>query len=826
MDAARCLTAGEEAGNDLTLGADDLGLGVDLDTAHRVVDARGDLDRIERGNGEILVHALAAEFLILALGDGGVPGLHGLHKVLRGLIVHPHGLGELLIGLTCHGIAAGDKLLRQRNLVHQLLIEDDEGIGAGLLQLSLGDHIAPVHIVDKTLALGVHQDGTVAAERLRNQQAVGLDHGRVELNLLHIDGGSADRLSHQDTVAGRAGMVGGDRVGKARIKARHQFKVCTEAAGRKHDRLGLHGVEMLGILGLHADNLAILHQDLGRAGVEHHVHTQLLDLVLELIDEVLADRETALRLMQVLAALGTAGGLNLRQRSADGIQPVNGFGAVLGKGANQIGIGQVVAETERILNVVFHGAVGQAERFLILGIGSVHAALGAQAVAAHHGHFLQDEDIGPLLGGAHRSRQTGAAGTDDQHVTLKLNLGLLRRGLLSRFRCGGGEVCGIDAGLGQGRGNGGLDRVGGHGRTGDTVDLHTLGGDDLRGQLLHGHGADALGLVVLGDFNGVDAAFVRDDLNHHVLTEDAGRLRRQGLGPFRRGRRSLFRRRGFLSGFSSFLCSLSFRRWLFRSQETGLGQRLGHSGLDGVGGHRRTGDAVDLDALRFDDLAGQLVHSHGADALGLVVLHNGHRIDLIGVGHDLNHHVLAEHAGLGNGIGLGTLGDLHRGRSGLFRSLLDHFFHLGLRRGFHKAGLDQGLGHSALDGVGGHRRPGDAIHLNTLRLDDLAGQLLRRNAAEFRRLAMLHDLDGIDAVRIRHSLHLHFAEDALRRRRIGLCRIGNLGTVSLRVQVAQYNIRDQRDDQEQAAEDPNGIQLLVLHAPSSTSYLGNGYILF
>ena len=128
-------------------------------------------------------------------------------------------------------------------------------------------------------------------------------------------------------------------------------------------------------------------------------------------------------------------------------------------------------------------------------------------------------------------RHAGAARANDHHVyVIAYRLRFRGLGRLFGFRLGSGKVRGIDPGLGQRRGHGGLDRIRGHRRTGDAVDLDALGFHDLRGQLLHRDGADALRLVVLRDLHRVDAVLVGHDLDLHRIAEHARRLCAQSLG--------------------------------------------------------------------------------------------------------------------------------------------------------------------------------------------------------------------------------------------------------------------------------------------------------
>ena len=76
------LTGCVQAGDDAAVGVQHLCVGVDLQAAHGVVDARCDLDGVVGSGGQVAVHAVAATKLGVLTGcHRGVPGVHGLHKV-------------------------------------------------------------------------------------------------------------------------------------------------------------------------------------------------------------------------------------------------------------------------------------------------------------------------------------------------------------------------------------------------------------------------------------------------------------------------------------------------------------------------------------------------------------------------------------------------------------------------------------------------------------------------------------------------------------------------------------------------------------------------
>src|SRR5699024_10635592 len=144
----------------------DLGLGVDGQAAHGVVDACSDLDGVVGRGVQGVGEAGAAKLLVHAGGHGRVPLVHGGGK---GGGVHAHGLGQLLIGLAGHGVAVFDVALDDAGGVGHGLVDDQPAVAAGLGDLGGRDHVAGAHLVGEAVALGVDQDGAVAAQALSDQ---------------------------------------------------------------------------------------------------------------------------------------------------------------------------------------------------------------------------------------------------------------------------------------------------------------------------------------------------------------------------------------------------------------------------------------------------------------------------------------------------------------------------------------------------------------------------------------------------------------------------------------------------------------------------------
>ena len=87
----------------------------------------------------------------------------------------------------------------------------------------------------------------------------------MNLDLLHIHGGSADFSGHQDALALNAGGIGGHEAGQVRLVLHNHVQVGAETAGGQDNGLRVHGHLVSGFtLGFNADNSAgFVGQQLG-----------------------------------------------------------------------------------------------------------------------------------------------------------------------------------------------------------------------------------------------------------------------------------------------------------------------------------------------------------------------------------------------------------------------------------------------------------------------------------------------------------------------------------------------------------------------------------
>ena len=174
--------------------------------------------------------------------------------------------------------------------------------------------------------------------------------------------------------------------------------------------------------------------------------------------------------------------MHICERSPDGTKPVNCIRAVFGKRAHQIEIRQIMSQAISIRNEVFNSAVVQTELGFQLGSGCIHTALGSVAVAAHHWHLLQDENIRSFLIGTDSRSQAGAASADNHHVIIQCDVFLFNRLRRSRFLLKGGS---IESCLCEGFCHSSLDRRAGNGRAGNTVNQDAVCLDNRTGQLFY-----------------------------------------------------------------------------------------------------------------------------------------------------------------------------------------------------------------------------------------------------------------------------------------------------------------------------------------------------
>src|SRR5699024_8467144 len=332
------------------------------------------------------------------------------------------------------------------------------------------------------------------------------------LDLVHVHGARADGHGHVDALALGAGGVGGHEAGQLRLVIHHHVQVGAKAAGGQDDGLGVDGDGRAVLVGggdAHGGAVGV-GEDLVGGGVHDELDAQLLTLGLEQGDHVAAHRDSlALAVHRAVDALdrSAAKAGNAGQLDALLAQPGDGVGRVGAQGLHQGGVvGAVAADQGVQLHQlhrvkVAHGVglvlgplpghgVGQGGDGLVAGplaggglqglfdagrlgklvlvlgggLGGVHAAGGADRVAAHHGLALDDDHVFALVGGGNGGGHACAARAHDDDV------GIHRTVLSGGGVPAAGEVGRIQAGGGQSGGQGLVDGVGGDGGARDHVD--------------------------------------------------------------------------------------------------------------------------------------------------------------------------------------------------------------------------------------------------------------------------------------------------------------------------------------------------------------------
>ena len=248
------------------------------------------------------------------------------------------------------------------------------------------------------------------------------------------------------------------------------------------------------------------------------------------------------------------------QLRADGVQPVDGRGAVFAQGLNQVKVVDGLAADHGVklheLHAVevafgvfliglpllahglrqgghgfvvriglsgagqglFHaGFLGKGVLVLPDGLAGVHAAGGAHGVAAYHGLALHDHHALARVGSGDGGGHARAARAHDNHVAAAHQV--LNGALVHSHVIG----FGVHARGGQGGLDGLKDRVGGDGRAGHRIHGDAAGLGHVGGHQFDGLGAHALGLArALGGHRG-DGAVGQGHGHGHLAAKALGR---------------------------------------------------------------------------------------------------------------------------------------------------------------------------------------------------------------------------------------------------------------------------------------------------------------
>mmetsp|Transcript_126763 Transcript_126763/g.364584 ORF Transcript_126763/g.364584 Transcript_126763/m.364584 type:complete len:245 (-) Transcript_126763:719-1453(-) len=239
MHAARDLAGGIQALNRLTVSREDVGVNIDLQAAHAVVDHWRDDRHIKR----LRLHLRPGDDVVVELftrprlAAGLVPRLaRGVRRpraavgvalrLLRRLVMllvrllehgkgHAHVIRERqTVLVVLHHTAAGVVLAMPDDLLRRRFVQRQSERRLVLPHLA-SDVVAAPELVGEALAVGVQNQAADTAESLGSQELdlrvriVRLHQaGRVDLHPLEVDSAAADGFAHLDAVAGAVLAVG------------------------------------------------------------------------------------------------------------------------------------------------------------------------------------------------------------------------------------------------------------------------------------------------------------------------------------------------------------------------------------------------------------------------------------------------------------------------------------------------------------------------------------------------------------------------------------------------------------------------------------------
>ena len=456
---------------------------------------------------EVLIHARGAHLVVAR--DGRKEGI----RVKAGV------LGQLLERLALDDGTALDAALRNlRDLLAQVVIERVVRMLAAVGQRQqLRGILAGLVLV--ALAVLVHAQAVVGALGLLDRAVVLLEHvrQRVEGHIVltrrdpaGVDPGILEQLRarglrHADAVAGIADAGDAGHAVNLGQNLGHHLRVGEEAAAREDDGVAVNLDLAVFARRLHADDLAVLDDQVmrGRAGhdgrallgrglrkMRHQTarHRRVgiaVDLglenqharVLDRVGDLVGDAELLLPGAQRVARLHEHRAQTLIIR-VDALAIAAGVFLFLPARERRIQRVRHIADLEAVLRKLGHHVV---------------AGRGLR-VAAGHRQLLHQEDLRAVVGrGQRRGHAAHAAADHDDVRLIARHLGRGRRLLHHRA-----ELL-AQAGLLDAVLRAGEDRGAGHGRARHAVHEHALRLENLAGELLNGDGAHADGLLLAHD---------------------------------------------------------------------------------------------------------------------------------------------------------------------------------------------------------------------------------------------------------------------------------------------------------------------------------------
>lgn len=432
VDAAGEFTAGVEAVEGLLLAVEDLGVLVDLDTAHGEVEDGlhdSDVELVVELEGHVVEEALVPWVLLLAVSDEVVL----VEGLLEGCFAAADFSNELGAGHLLHQAAAGVVAGVEVQDCGSLAVEDETDGPLALLLFFphlAGDVVAVAELVRETLAVSVEEETTFAAEGFGGQElelgvwVLGVNQtSGVDLDLVHVDTVSTDGHQHLLAVTGSVGAVGGGQiegVGAVLLEERGVTEVSGVTTGSKNDNT-IDGL-LLAVDGVgNAGDIVTRLVDGGDVGLLDDLDTTglLFGEVFQSLHQGVGDGHTGeLGVMATVCAgvsVSSETGDEGEVEVEDILQPLDGGGRLVGQDLDEVGTGLVTGRLEGIV-VELLDAVLDAEIGLGAGEGTVDTGGGLGRVTTEESLLVQNDDVATVevdgVCGAEAGDWRGSAGIE------------------------------------------------------------------------------------------------------------------------------------------------------------------------------------------------------------------------------------------------------------------------------------------------------------------------------------------------------------------------------------------------------------------------------
>ena len=406
MHAARDFTRSKKPRNALTGLALHFRLGVNRETAHRMMNPRRDLRGIVRRLIQRNHHFGTPEsgvFLrVVGLLVGGKRGFERLCG-------HLDLLGELIEVLSLHRVAVLVIAAGELVAIKDALIVDEVGIAAGLLQNMLAHDVAGEKFIAEAFTLLVHHNRAAGTHGFGNQVTVALNDGRMDLNLFDVGKRRTDVFTELNALAQSARVVCGGKALQFRTVLRHHRLIGAEAAGRKHHGPCVNRLHAVFGLNLNPGNRAVFHHDFD-------------DLVFSadgnpVLDRALGEHTQDFRAHSraVTGAVTAGNGLTAASALAEAelrakvYEPFFRVLRVFRESLQQCRVIEIMPALHRVLVEELRAVLRHARCELLLGACGIHAARSKIGVAADVGHLFQNHNRSAGLLGRNGGGKTCAA---------------------------------------------------------------------------------------------------------------------------------------------------------------------------------------------------------------------------------------------------------------------------------------------------------------------------------------------------------------------------------------------------------------------------------